>query len=77
MRAESRARPRQAETHSYDPVGAVNLYRDGALVGWGNQSQGSKIFKGGSFVIGQEQDTVGGTFDDSQKWTGRLSRVRS
>ncbi len=56
--------------------GETRLYKDGILAYSGILSQGTSITGGGSFVIGQEQDTVGGGFDQSQAFNGMIDEAR-
>ncbi|AOX01713.1 hypothetical protein BJP34_21745 [Moorena producens PAL-8-15-08-1] len=56
--------------------GQVLLYLDGIEVYSGIISQGVQIETGGSFVLGQKQDSVGGGFDTSQAYTGEIDEVR-
>ncbi|MBV6627277.1 MAG: DUF4114 domain-containing protein [Rivularia sp. (in: Bacteria)] len=56
--------------------GQVLLYRDGEQVFSGNLSQGDAIENGGNFVLGQEQDAVGGGFDSNQTYAGKIDEVR-
>ena len=56
--------------------GQVLLYRDGEQVFSGTLRQGYQIQSGGSFVLGQEQDSVGGGFDPNQTYTGSIDEVR-
>jgi PKD repeat protein len=57
-------------------TGTVNLYVDGtprySLAG---VRTGGALTDGGTMVIGQEQDTVGGGFDSSQALQGQLDEV--
>ena len=46
------------------------------LVGWGSgMANGGKIHSGGTTVIGQEQDRVGGAFDPEQAFIGDVTEV--
>lgn len=56
--------------------GQVVLYLDGVEAYSGFVNQGHVIGDGGTVVLGQEQDTVGGGFQDSQAFLGQLSDVR-
>jgi len=56
--------------------GELILYKDGAKVFSGNVAQGLSITDNGAFVVGQEQDSVGGSFDSSQAFVGNIDEVR-
>ncbi|XP_034401400.1 neuronal pentraxin-1-like [Cyclopterus lumpus] len=54
--------------------GVWEAYQDGVKKGSGqNLSAWRPIEPGGTFVLGQEQDTMGGRFDVTQSFTGELS----
>ena len=56
--------------------GAWKFCKDGVLGKSGtNLVKGHTIQPGGSLILGQEQDTVGGTFDKTQSFVGRLAFV--
>lgn len=56
--------------------GAWNFYKDGVLGKSGtNLMKGHTIRPGGSLMLGQEQDTVGGTLDKKQSFVGTLAFV--
>ena len=55
--------------------GAVNLYKDGVPVFSGTTSVGTSITSGGTLVLGQEQDGIGGGFDITQAFLGDLDEV--
>lgn len=56
--------------------GSWIFYKDGDLIGEGtNVKRGYTIRAGGTVVLGQEQDSVGGSFDSSQSLQGMLSDV--
>ena len=55
--------------------GTTKLYVDKSLVYSGNLQAGSSIHAGGTLVLGQEQDSVGGNFDPSQTFVGSLDEV--
>jgi len=56
--------------------GSWKLYKDGNLKQEGtNFKTGYTIRQGGTLVLGQEQDSVGGDFDASQSFQGMLSNV--
>ncbi|XP_072550137.1 pentraxin-4 [Salminus brasiliensis] len=49
-------------------------YTDQRLISTGSRFQkGYEIPPGGSFILGQEQDTVGGGFDQAEAFVGRLA----
>ncbi|XP_077977284.1 neuronal pentraxin-1-like [Glandiceps talaboti] len=54
--------------------GSWSLYNDGGRYDGGTGfKQGSTITGGGTLVLGQEQDVVGGGYDQSQAFTGVLA----
>ncbi|XP_078681744.1 uncharacterized protein LOC144916492 [Branchiostoma floridae x Branchiostoma belcheri] len=56
--------------------GAWNFYVDGSLVGDGiGYNVGGRVQTGGVFILGQDQDFVGGGFADYQAFSGEMSRV--
>ncbi|XP_078571557.1 uncharacterized protein LOC144859143 [Branchiostoma floridae x Branchiostoma japonicum] len=56
--------------------GAWQVYVDGKRMGSGSGlSKGGKVSTGGTWILGQDQDTVGGGFDASQAFIGDLSQV--
>ncbi|CAH1253307.1 NPTX2 [Branchiostoma lanceolatum] len=56
--------------------GAWQLYSDGALWDQGSGlSVGGTVTTGGTWILGQDQDSVGGGFDTSQAFEGDLSQV--
>ena len=55
--------------------GAFAIYRDGIFVGSGAAAEGVEIPSGGAWVLAQEQDTVGGGFDENQAFEGELTEV--
>ena len=56
--------------------GQWKSYKDGAMVKTGTGlKKGYTIHGGGSLVLGQEQDSVGGGFDASQSFQGMLTNV--
>lgn len=56
--------------------GAWQLYKDGVLRRQGTGLKtGYTITGGGSLVLGQEQDSVGGGFDAKQSFQGSLTNV--
>ncbi len=56
--------------------GEVIMYIDGSPSYSGTLRQGAAIAQGGSLVIGQEQDSVGGGFDNSQAFAGTIDEVQ-
>jgi hypothetical protein len=59
-----------------DLADTVSLYVDGALVGTHATSLQAISVAANGFVIGQEQDSVGGGFQSSQAFSGSLDDVR-
>ena len=56
--------------------GAWQFYKDGELQSCASgHSKGHTIQGGGSLVLGQEQESVGGGFDSSQSFQGSLTNV--
>ena len=56
--------------------GTWKFYKDGYVNEQGkNFKEGHTIRGGGTLVLGQEQDSVGGGFDTSQSFKGMLSNV--
>ena len=55
--------------------GQVVLYRDGEKVSEKTLKKGYQIQSGGSLILGQEQDSVGGDFDPSQTYKGQIAEV--
>ncbi|XP_019631343.1 PREDICTED: uncharacterized protein LOC109475182 [Branchiostoma belcheri] len=56
--------------------GAWQLYTDGALTASGSGFRvGGRVRRGGTWILGQEQDVVGGRFDADQSFIGELSEV--
>ncbi|VAX37247.1 hypothetical protein MNBD_UNCLBAC01-966, partial [hydrothermal vent metagenome] len=56
--------------------GALKVYKDGVLAFTGTLASGTSISEGGSLILGQEQDSVGGGFDSGQTYTGSMDEVR-
>ncbi|KAK2830816.1 hypothetical protein Q5P01_018747 [Channa striata] len=57
--------------------GVWEAYQDGAKKGTGqNLSAWHPIKPGGTFILGQEQDTLGGRFDVTQSFMGELSDLQ-
>ncbi|KAJ7385075.1 Neuronal pentraxin-1 [Desmophyllum pertusum] len=56
--------------------GDYEFFKDGVSVGSGSGlHSGGHITSGGTTVIGQDQDTVGGDFDADQAFVGALTQV--
>ena len=56
-------------------AGSWKLYQNGSKTAEGNLAKGHVIVPGGSLVLGQDQDKVGGDFQTSQAFVGDLSDV--
>ena len=56
-------------------AGRAIIYKDGLQSGKSNINKGHVIRGGGSLIIGQEQDSVGGGFDANQCFLGRLTGI--
>ena len=57
-------------------MGSWKFYKDGDLEDKGTGiKEGHTIRSAGTLVLGQEQDSVGGGFDASQSFQGKLSNV--
>ena len=52
--------------------GSLRLYKDGALAFSTTHQAGVPISTGGSLVLGQDQDTLGGGFQSAQRYIGVL-----
>jgi hypothetical protein len=57
-------------------TGLLEAYKDGEFRASGTTAQGSTIENGGTLILGQEQDSVGGGFDASQAYKGLIDEVR-
>ena len=57
--------------------GVVQIFKDGSVDYSSEFPAGSVITTGGSLVIGQEQDFVGGGFDRNQAFIGEIDEVRT
>ncbi|XP_019638860.1 PREDICTED: uncharacterized protein LOC109480924 isoform X5 [Branchiostoma belcheri] len=56
--------------------GAWQLYADGVLTASGSRfNVGGRVRRGGTFILGQDQDVVGGGFHAGQSFIGELSEV--
>lgn len=56
--------------------GKIYLYKDGIPAFNGTLETGEVLIQGGSLVLGQEQDIVGGSFDVTQAFLGSMDEVR-
>ncbi len=56
--------------------GQIKVYKDGVQVYSGTLASGTTITDGGSFVIAQEQDSVGNDFESTQAFKGIMDEVR-
>lgn len=56
--------------------GSIKVYKDGAQAYSGTHQQGYSLGTGGSLVLAQDQDSVGGGFDPAQAFLGQLDDVR-
>ncbi|RKY05206.1 hypothetical protein DRP77_01660, partial [Candidatus Poribacteria bacterium] len=56
-------------------TGEMKFYKDGALVYTQTIAQGDTIEGGGTLVIGQDQDTLGGGFQIEQAFRGNIDEV--
>ena len=56
--------------------GSLNVYIDGASEYSGTFQQGVTLTQGGTLVIGQDQDSVGGSYSSSQIFSGTVDEVR-
>ena len=56
--------------------GKYKVYKDGVVVKTGTGFKKGYLIKGGgSLVLGQEQDKLGGSFDSSQSFKGSLTNL--
>ncbi|KAI8481571.1 hypothetical protein Bbelb_406710 [Branchiostoma belcheri] len=56
--------------------GAWQLYADGVLTASGSEfNVGGRVRTGGTWILGQDQDEVGGGFQEQQSFIGELSEV--
>ncbi|XP_078703010.1 von Willebrand factor D and EGF domain-containing protein-like isoform X1 [Branchiostoma floridae x Branchiostoma belcheri] len=56
--------------------GAWQVFTDGVLSASGSGlAVGNRVRSGGTWILGQDQDTVGGSFEVSQAFIGELSQV--
>ncbi|PTX54193.1 Ca2+-binding RTX toxin-like protein [Litoreibacter ponti] len=56
-------------------TGALEIYADGASIYSGTLAAGDTIDQGGTFVLGQEQDSLGGGFNPGQVFVGDIHNV--
>jgi len=56
--------------------GQIKLYKDGAVAFSNNIQAGQVMAQGGALVLGQEQDSVGDSFDVTQAFLGLIDEVR-
>lgn len=56
-------------------LGSWTFHRDGVLKQKGNLKKGYTITDGGTLVLGQDQDSLGGGFQTRQSYKGKLSLV--
>lgn len=57
-------------------TGVWRFYKDGTMAAWGvGFKTGYTIQSGGSLMLGQEQDSLGGSLDASQSLQGMLTNV--
>ena len=60
----------------WDDSGTTKAFKDGSgAASHTGLSTGSKITAGGTWVIGQDQDAVGGSFVAAQSLTGKITNV--
>jgi hypothetical protein len=55
--------------------GQLRFYKDGVEVFTDTVAQGRQLISGGAFVVGQEQDALGGGFDPGQAFAGLIDEV--
>jgi len=60
---------------TWESDGVMQFYKDGELHTHATDLQKESIQGGGSLVLGQEQDSVGGGFQSSQSFQGSLTNV--
>jgi hypothetical protein len=56
--------------------GDLRVYKDGVLAYSGTLRAGTPIVSGGTLMLGQEQDSLGGGLDPDQALHGRLDEIR-
>jgi len=61
---------------TWETSGAVKAYKDGIQAYSGTLAAGSTNTSGGTLVIGQEQDSVGGGFDGTQALAGSVDEIK-
>ena len=57
-------------------TGALSVHIDGEPAWTGTHQAGASIASGGTLVFGQDQDTVGGWFNDRQTFQGTMGDIR-
>lgn len=57
-------------------TGAIEAYVDGTLAGTGATTAGQPVQPGGTLTLGQEQDSVGGSFDPQQEFAGEIHNLQ-
>ncbi|MAF36760.1 hypothetical protein CL622_06605 [archaeon] len=55
--------------------GALFIYKDGVEIHSDTASSGGSITGGGSLVLGQDQDSIGGTFQSAQSYDGIIDEL--
>jgi len=68
--------PHQLSVSWDSASGAIEVYVDGEPVHSGTTQAGNPITSGGTLILGQEQDSVGGNFDPAQIFEGSYEDVR-
>ncbi|MEM7766093.1 MAG: M10 family metallopeptidase C-terminal domain-containing protein [Pseudomonadota bacterium] len=61
---------------TWNTDGLLNIYIDGQLAQQGFHRAGESFQSGGTLVIGQDQDSLGGRFQDSQIFQGTVGDIR-
>lgn len=60
----------------WDDTGTTTIYNDGMIrVSGGNLRPGQAIPAGGTWVVGQDQDSVGGHFEVGETFNGGITNV--
>ena len=57
-------------------TGALDVYVDGTSQYSGTYEQGTTLTQGGTLIFGQDQDSVGGSFNGSEIFSGSIDEVR-
>ena len=55
--------------------GALRVYKDGILAFSGTHQTGATLTSGGTLMLGQDQDSVGGGLDPAQRFIGSMDEV--